>query len=222
MRRVIIGNHKLYNYTLFENGELRRNYQWGGDTLVKPFDKNGYKLITIKQPYGQCKCRVNRLVAAHFKNNPRPDIFDESHHIDSDKSNNHASNLIWVNKSLNQMAREDGKNAFKCWKIPKWKARTCGIKFGFFKTQAEAKKQALLFKKKVWHALYKIATGSEPTCVIFPSLLDNTTECACPEEVVNDYINSQRGKYQPTQTRSARFIHTRSGEACPRDHRADT
>jgi len=39
---------------------------------------------------------VHRLVAEAFVKNPRPDIFDLVDHIDHNKSNNHCTNLRWV------------------------------------------------------------------------------------------------------------------------------
>ena len=64
----------------------------------------GYKSVNALTEEGSKKYRnyyVHRLVAETWISNPDPDNLKEVNHIDGNKSNNHMSNLEWVNRKNN-------------------------------------------------------------------------------------------------------------------------
>ena len=74
---------------------------------------NGYTYVRYFKP-------LHRLVADLFVKNPRPDIFDKVDHIDGDRSNNHYTNLRWVDNQLNCANRKTAKNvSFNAKKVKK-------------------------------------------------------------------------------------------------------
>lgn len=88
-------------YEINEDGVLRNVKS--KKIIVGNRKKNGYQRVRIEN---KCIGRVVRttihqLVAEAFVSNPNPDEFTEVNHIDTNKQNNHASNLEWVNHSLN-------------------------------------------------------------------------------------------------------------------------
>jgi hypothetical protein len=71
--------------------------------VLKVFIQHGYERLTLwkerdGRPYGY-NLRVHRLVAEAFV--PNPDGKPYVNHIDSNKRNNHASNLEWVSNKEN-------------------------------------------------------------------------------------------------------------------------
>jgi hypothetical protein len=81
-----------YNeYQISNYGNIRK-----GDKLKKgSITSRGYLSVHLKGK----NCKVHRLVAEHFILNPlnKPQV----NHIDSNKLNNHVSNLEWVTASEN-------------------------------------------------------------------------------------------------------------------------
>lgn len=64
--------------------------------------KNGYYSYRYRGAEGQTiKQYVHRLVALYFVENPKPNEYNQVNHKDTDKSNNIADNLEWVNEKLN-------------------------------------------------------------------------------------------------------------------------
>lgn len=98
-------------YEINEDGVLRNVKS---KKIVKGYqEKNGYQRVRIENKCLGCIIRtsIHRLVAEAFIPNPDPEAFTEVNHIDTDKQNNHASNLEWVNHSLNMKhAYEHGIN----------------------------------------------------------------------------------------------------------------
>ena len=108
----------------------------------------GYCYLTVS---------VHKLIAEAFVKNPRPDIFDLVDHIDHNKSNNHHTNLRWLDAELNSANRKNSKNVVFGGPGKKWrgqyivggkKAQKC------FDTEAEAFEWAQREKKKAWQKLY--------------------------------------------------------------------
>jgi hypothetical protein len=72
--------------------------------------KTGYMQVNMKLP-GEKKIiqKLHRLIAKQLVENSNPDEFDTVDHIDSNKQNNHPSNLQWMTLSGNtKKAAEDG------------------------------------------------------------------------------------------------------------------
>ena len=83
-------------------------YRFPGKEKILAGTKNNSK--------GYMTCRltqyVHRLVAKAFVKNPRPDIFNMVDHIDGNPSNNHYTNLRWVDCQLNNSHRANCNNTF--------------------------------------------------------------------------------------------------------------
>ena len=66
----------------------------------------GYSFVRITDDTGKQRGqRVHRIVLAAFT--PNPQGYPDSHHIDSDKSNNHRLNLQWVTRQQNMLHMRD-------------------------------------------------------------------------------------------------------------------
>lgn len=80
--------------------------RWGIQTrimpgrLIKPTDNgHGYKIVSLKKNGERKNGYIHRLVAEAFLE--RKPGFDEVNHIDADPSNNHVTNLEWINRQGN-------------------------------------------------------------------------------------------------------------------------
>ena len=87
------------NYEVSNYGEIRR--VWKNHTNLKSTTVNrfGYETVHLSKNGENKHCKVHRLVAAAFIDNP--DNLPEVNHIDGDKLNNCVSNLEWVSRSQN-------------------------------------------------------------------------------------------------------------------------
>lgn len=85
-----------------------------GYKLLKPFVcGSGYYCVDLRKDNQDIKCRVNRLVAEAFVENPRQKTI--VHHIDMNKLNNHCQNLTYLSpkEHINEHKRvEDEKKLF--------------------------------------------------------------------------------------------------------------
>ncbi len=78
-----------------------------GQILKQALHRDGYKTIRISVSDKKSSYFVHRLVEMHFR--PNPDNKPQVNHKDCNKTNNHISNLEWVDNSENQLhARENG------------------------------------------------------------------------------------------------------------------
>lgn len=83
-------------YTVFEDGRVIGLRGW----FLKPgLASNGYYTVCICTKEGNVSVPVHRLVAECFI--PNPENKPWINHIDSDKTNNHASNLEWCTPQEN-------------------------------------------------------------------------------------------------------------------------
>ena len=75
--------------------------------VLRQFVKNsGYSFVRITDDIGKQRGQyVHRIVLAAFT--PNPEGYSDSHHIDSDKSNNHRLNLQWVTRKQNLLYWRD-------------------------------------------------------------------------------------------------------------------
>ena len=94
------------NYSISDLGEVRNNKT---GKLLSQRTQQGYKHVTLALGNKKVKsCRVHRLVAIAFIDNPKNKPY--VNHIDCDRSNNKVSNLEWVTPSENsQKAIQEGR-----------------------------------------------------------------------------------------------------------------
>jgi hypothetical protein len=122
----------------------------------------GYPTLSLHKDNKGKNTHVHILVAKAFVENPRPDIFDMVDHIDCVRTNNHYSNLRWVDNELNSANRKNSKNVSFHKGARRWvgcfqvggKRRT-----KYFATEAEAFEWAQREKKKAWQKLYAEKIG---------------------------------------------------------------
>ena len=88
--------YKDTNYSISTNGEVKNNLT--GKILSQSIQQ-GYKHVTLLINNKQKRCRVHRLVAETFINNPENKPY--VNHIDGDRANNNVENLEWVTPSEN-------------------------------------------------------------------------------------------------------------------------
>ena len=103
------------HYFISNMGRMRRDEYEFRDTMGKRLKrqikywkqgwfnkKNGYYSYRYRGAEGQTiKQYVHRLVSLYFVENPKPNEYNQVNHKDTDKSNNIADNLEWVNGKLN-------------------------------------------------------------------------------------------------------------------------
>lgn len=69
--------------------------------IAQRLDRYGYPRVNLYEGTKIHTVTVHRLVAKAFV--PNPHNYPEVNHIDGNKTNNHVSNLEWVNSSRNQI-----------------------------------------------------------------------------------------------------------------------
>lgn len=89
-----------------------------GHILVPKVTSTGYWFVHLASGGKPSKIRLktvglSRLVATMFVDNPKD--LPEVDHIDNDKSNNHWSNLQWINHDFN--VRKDQAYIYKVWNV---------------------------------------------------------------------------------------------------------
>ena len=100
------------NYECSEEGQIRNKKTL---RILKSWDANGYKYTRIGGANSK-KTGIHRVVASLFLPQPT-EINLEVDHIDRNKSNNHSSNLRWVNKQVNSLNKEKETQARKANKL---------------------------------------------------------------------------------------------------------
>ena len=97
------------NYECSEEGTIRNKKTL---RLLKSYDVHGYKYTRIGSSSTSIKTGVHRVVASLFLPHPtEPNL--EVDHIDRNRSNNHASNLRWVNRHINSLNKSKEKKPRK-------------------------------------------------------------------------------------------------------------
>jgi hypothetical protein len=85
-------------YEVSDEGRVRNMRT--GKVFAVNLSSKGYPVVALcRKPEKPKSCRVHRLVALAFIQNP--DALPEVNHKDSDKANNHVSNLEWVTSQQN-------------------------------------------------------------------------------------------------------------------------
>lgn len=116
MKEILIsslpGYENIEGYTISENGDV---FSWKSKNKrkLKPYpNTKGYLLVDLSKTRRAQK--VHRLVAMGFIDNPNG--FEQVNHINGIKTDNRASNLEWVNNSLNvRHAHKNGLIDSKKW-----------------------------------------------------------------------------------------------------------
>lgn len=93
-------------YLLTEEGKIYSNYL--NDFLSLSYDKDGYLRTRLmsSQKNKKVDVRIATLVALHFLGSPSKDLKEPTvNHIDGDKTNNHYSNLEWIERGHNSSIR---------------------------------------------------------------------------------------------------------------------
>ena len=87
------------------NSSLGSVYSKKTEIIMKQSPNNcGYSVVTLSKNKNQKSYVLHRLVASVFIKNPNN--YNEVDHIDGIKTNNSASNLRWVNHSINMKNRK--------------------------------------------------------------------------------------------------------------------
>ena len=106
-------------YQVSSLGRIKSLYRWNGkafysrEHIIKSYiNKNGYVYIALMKNNKNKNCRLHRLVAEAFLDNPNN--YNDINHKDGNKENNNINNLEYCTKSYNM------KHAFKnnLWKSP--------------------------------------------------------------------------------------------------------
>lgn len=105
--RDIVGYEGLYQIS--NEGKVKslaRDVEWRGTIRHQPEqikklspDRDGYLLVGLSKDGKPKSCKVHRLVASAFIENP--DGLPEVNHIDENKTNNSVENLEWVTHKEN-------------------------------------------------------------------------------------------------------------------------
>lgn len=88
-------------YLISDCGRVRSLAKVGSteEQIMRPFTQDGYLRYTLRKDGTKRNFLAHQLVARAFIPNPYNRIYLD--HIDTDKTNNHVSNLRWVTKKEN-------------------------------------------------------------------------------------------------------------------------
>lgn len=94
-KKLIIDNQETI-YSVSNDGQIRNDNR---NTILKQGTEQGYKTVGLHINKKLKKCRVHRLVALMWIDNPENKPY--VNHIDGNRSNNNINNLEWVTPSEN-------------------------------------------------------------------------------------------------------------------------
>ena len=154
--------HKIFlrDYIVFEDGSIFTKSGYLLPTFRK-FNKNGEQsgYNFIKLPNERYPRSVYRIVAKLFVENLCPEKFNTVDHLDGCRSNDHVSNLKWVNNHLNSINKKGTLNASFDNDIHLWRAyftiKKKEYTVGYYRTFREAHIQSQKEKQKKYSELYK-------------------------------------------------------------------
>ena len=86
-------------YEVPDHGRIKSIHRKNNNIILKQHDKQGYMYVYLRKNNKQYNCRVHRLVALAFLNNPNK--YDDVNHIDHNKKNNNLTNLEWSSHKEN-------------------------------------------------------------------------------------------------------------------------
>ena len=96
MWKTIIYNNTATNYSVSDNGEVRKDTN---NYMMKLQIQQGYQHVTLQINGKPKRFRVHRLVAEAFI--PNPENKPYVNHIDGNRQNNNINNLEWVTPAEN-------------------------------------------------------------------------------------------------------------------------
>ena len=103
------GIYQISNY-----GRVKSFHRNKERLLTPSPNRDGYLIVHLCNGGTKRTCRVNRLVAEAFCDNPNG--YNEVNHLDENRQNNHYTNLVWVTHQENMQHSANnrkGKQAFK-------------------------------------------------------------------------------------------------------------
>lgn len=96
-------------YLISESGEIYSNYKKG--LLCPKTDKDGYLSLILRRETNEKRpkyWKIHQLVALVYIGKPPEHLKDPTvDHIDGDRTNNHYSNLRWVERNVNSSIRKN-------------------------------------------------------------------------------------------------------------------
>lgn len=93
---------------LYEISDFGHIYSYEKDMFRKPNMGTKYLQIGLTKDGKQNTFPLHVLVAVHFVENPDPVNKTVVHHIDGNKFNNHADNLIWLTPEEHNLLHKEG------------------------------------------------------------------------------------------------------------------
>lgn len=102
MRETITQSDRLafkqyHSYLIYNDGRIFSLKR--GTFKKQSLTNDGYHYVCLIANKKSQRYLVHRLVAELFCNKPSPEL--EVHHIDNDRANNNASNLVWITRAEN-------------------------------------------------------------------------------------------------------------------------
>ena len=120
MWKTIIYNNTATNYSVSDNGEVRKDTN---NYMMKLQIQQGYQHVTLQINGKPKRFRVHRLVAEAFI--PNPENKPEIDHIDGNKSNNNVNNLRWCTHKENMNNHITRAKMDKYYKSDKFNLKIC-------------------------------------------------------------------------------------------------